>query len=589
MAITEQMVEQTYSDMKSTYGGVKQDYFGVVYLEKEFGIARAHAAVQVAFGNNDYGIDGFHIDLQRRNLYLFQFKFSASYQLFKDSFKRLTKDGMRRIFGNPTQDQQQNQMLLQLYAALHENKAAIDQVCIHFVFTGNPEDAERSQVLDKLREDLESQMHLLNEFFGRRVPMLFRFVSAATHKTAAVSRQTVTHVYPLRFTSTVERTGPNGEVMLIGFVPLADLHSIHKDMGQRFFERNIRSSLSEEEAPNRAIKKALRSIVLEAANSPTEFAFHHNGITLFAQKLEPDEGKFRIVEPRLLNGAQTVTTFGHFVDECRTDSRFDANIARLNEIAVLAKVITQADDKFVISVTINNNRQNPIMPWNLRANDEIQLAIQDKFRDDLGIYYERQENAFENLSNEELQELEISEYKAVQIKRLAQTFLASDGAVDKMSRLTEVFENDNYYEDVFNDARMGADARKILLCYKIQFRLRRCIQEIIDKGERKYAYMYRARNLLWALLCQGMMNDKLLEGYCDLYGKRLVIEADFTNCLAEISSTRVRPIIAEAIKVEPYDQKVLDESYDFLRTRAFYDRCMEIAYKRWKWVQKRLK
>jgi hypothetical protein len=583
------MVEQTYSDMKSTYGGVKQDYFGVVYLEKEFGIARAHAAVQVAFGNNDYGIDGFHIDLQRRNLYLFQFKFSASYQLFKDSFKRLTKDGMRRIFGNPTQDQQQNQMLLQLYAALHENKAAIDQVCIHFVFTGNPEDAERSQVLDKLREDLESQMHLLNEFFGRRVPMLFRFVSAATHKTAAVSRQTVTHVYPLRFTSTVERTGPNGEVMLIGFVPLADLHSIHKDMGQRFFERNIRSSLSEEEAPNRAIKKALRSIVLEAANSPTEFAFHHNGITLFAQKLEPDEGKFRIVEPRLLNGAQTVTTFGHFVDECRTDSRFDANIARLNEIAVLAKVITQADDKFVISVTINNNRQNPIMPWNLRANDEIQLAIQDKFRDDLGIYYERQENAFENLSNEELQELEISEYKAVQIKRLAQTFLASDGAVDKMSRLTEVFENDNYYEDVFNDARMGADARKILLCYKIQFRLRRCIQEIIDKGERKYAYMYRARNLLWALLCQGMMNDKLLEGYCDLYGKRLVIEADFTNCLAEISSTRVRPIIAEAIKVEPYDQKVLDESYDFLRTRAFYDRCMEIAYKRWKWVQKRLK
>ena len=32
-----------------------------------------------------------------------------------------------------------------------------------------------------------------------------------------------------------------------------------------------------------------------------------------------------------------------------------------------------------------------------------------------------------------------------------------------------------------------------------------------------------------------------------------------------------------------------EERYDFLRTKAIFDRCMEIAYKKWKWVQRRLK
>jgi hypothetical protein len=56
------------------------------------------------------------------------------------------------------------------------------------------------------------------------------------------------------------------------------------------------------------------------------------------------------------------------------------------------------------AVTINN-RQNPVKPWNLHANDMMQLELQDKFGDELGIYYQRPENVFANLSNEDLEEL----------------------------------------------------------------------------------------------------------------------------------------------------------------------------------------
>src|SRR5476649_629264 len=78
MAITDRAIDQAYSDLKGICGGVRNDYFGLLYLEHEFGVERDRAVAQVAFGGNDYGIDGFHFDGEKRNLYLFQFKCSDS-------------------------------------------------------------------------------------------------------------------------------------------------------------------------------------------------------------------------------------------------------------------------------------------------------------------------------------------------------------------------------------------------------------------------------------------------------------------------------------------------------------------------------
>ena len=77
--INDRVIDQAYSDLRSICGGVREDYFGLLYLEKEHGVPREKAVNQVAFGGNDYGLDGFHFDEQRRNLYLFQFKYSDSH------------------------------------------------------------------------------------------------------------------------------------------------------------------------------------------------------------------------------------------------------------------------------------------------------------------------------------------------------------------------------------------------------------------------------------------------------------------------------------------------------------------------------
>lgn len=623
MPITDKMIDQAYSDLKDTCFGVRNDYFGLCYLESEFDIPREKAINQVAFGGNDYGLDGFHFDLNRRNLYLLQFKNTTSAAQFKESFERLIDKGMERLFVSPNRDDAKNELLLRLWSGLIENRNAVDQVYFRFVFKGNVEEAERSQVLDKLREDLEDKKYHIDRFFGdrqvssplkksvssendgvpdsanaveisskplfhRAVRLIVEFRSTVGSVAPPTDTKT-THVFKVPMTDLISRPGAAGEQMLVGFVSLVELHAMHQQMSQRFFNRNIRFGLGGNKSVNRALAQAFKAVVFEGKEPPSAFPFHHNGITLFAEHVEHDGGYLNLTEPRLLNGAQTVTALGDFIKANADNPKLAERRPLLDELQVLCRVISSAKEEFVTAVTINNNRQNPVEPWNLRANEMIQLQLQDHFREGLGIYYERQENAFENLSFEEREEDGIKEAKAVALLPLAQTFLVSDGLIDRLSRMREVFEDDKLFRQVFHDGRLKADIRRIVLCYKIQFRLRKLLQGIADKGPTKYWYINRARSLLWALLCQSLLNDERCDEWAELYGCRMSIEADYTGELVKLATTRCRPLISAMVADPAYAEKVAAQNLSFLRSNAAYKRCMDTAYNKWKWVEKRLK
>jgi len=588
MAITDRDVDQAFSDLKKTCGGNRNDYFGLLYLEQEFGVERDKAIAQVAFGGNDYGVDGFHFDGERRNLYLFQFKFTDSHVPFKQSFSRLTEQGMEQIFGEGSREAQQDRLLRQIRSCLIENEAVIDRICIHLVFTGDPAEAERSQVLDMLREDLENKKYLIDQRLGRPVTLVIEFRSARTHQVSPTSHLRKTHTYSVQLDETVTRTGPGGEAMTIGFIRLMDLYAMYQDMDQRFFERNIRAALPEDKAVNRSIRKSLRRIVIEDKDDPRVFAFNHNGVTLFAEALSLGDPQAQITEPRILNGAQTVTTFAKFLAANGGIRLLSERRRALHSIHVMCRIITDASYEFVTTVTVNNNRQNPVNPWNLHTNDMIQLEIQDKFRDDLKIFYARQERAFENLTEEVLEEQGFLPNKAIELTKLARTFLASDGELDKLSRFRDVFEDDRIYNQVFGPSRLKADSREIVLCYKSQFRLGRLMGDIAERGANKYAYVQRARNLLWALLCQAILNDPELEEKAESFGRSLSIENQYTEWLSGLATTRCRFILSDLVEDAAYASKAAEGNFSFMRTNAAFKRSMEIAYQRWRWVEKRL-
>lgn len=589
MAITSQLIDQAYSDHHFVLGGVREDYFGLLYLEREHKVPHSRAVNQVAFGGNDYGIDGFHFDDERRNLYLFQFKYSNAHSQFKGSLQRLIDDGVDRIFCSPNKDDHKNQLLLQLRSCLVENRAIIDQVCFRFVFTGDPEEAEKSKVLEKLREDLENKKYLVDQFFpDRNVGFIVEFRSS-TGKVGITRQPRNTTSFNVPLTNHITTDGPGGERMHLGFVRLADLSRMHRELGSAFFDSNIRYGLGESEAVNRAISATLRQTVLDQTDHPDCFAFNHNGITLYAEDVETSDGHCRLKAPRLLNGAQTVTTVAGFLEKNKDNPKLSAGKSVFDSIRVLCKIITSADQRFVTRVTINNNRQNPVEPWNLHANDLIQLELQDKFVSDVGIYYERQENAFNQLTTEDLAEYGISEEsKALQMLKLTQTFLLTDGSISRISEMRRVFEDDKVYNQVFRQSRLKADSRQIVLCYKTQTRLGKLAREILQKGQNKYAFIHRSRYLLWALLCQGILNDKDLESLSERFGYSMAMPVDFSNLLSYLATARVRLLLAALMESADYRDKVAEGNLSFLRSDRAFEKCMDIAYKKWRWVHKKL-
>ncbi|MGV3638120.1 MAG: hypothetical protein ACO1NQ_10820, partial [Flavobacteriales bacterium] len=62
MRITEEQIKAAHKSLKNENGGAWQDYFGLLFLEEFHKVPREQALHQVAFGGEDYGIDGYHFD-----------------------------------------------------------------------------------------------------------------------------------------------------------------------------------------------------------------------------------------------------------------------------------------------------------------------------------------------------------------------------------------------------------------------------------------------------------------------------------------------------------------------------------------------
>jgi hypothetical protein len=499
--------------------------------------------------------------------------------------ERLAKDGFQRIFGNAMADPFKNELLNRLRGELSE-KPRIDRVFVHFVFMGDIEKVEGSKGLGYWREELEKRQHLVAAFLGKEdVELHVEFITHLRPPLPPPPKDEGSIAFN-QFTS-VETS--DGIKMCVGFVRLMDLFRLSQSLGVRFFSRNIRFGLKDEHnEPKRKIRDALSAIVIQKNANPDVFSFNHNGITMAAEKVTLDDSSARLLVPRLLNGAQTITSVAKFVDENSTKSDFKANATLLEEIRVLAKIIEyDPSSPFVTTVTICNNRQNPVEPWNLRANDEIQCNLHDKLREEAQVFYARQERAFESMGEDELLAMGVDLSRGIGIRPLAQTFAAIQGEIGRMSKLPDVFENQKQYEDTFRKTYLDADARKIVLTYKVYLAIRSPMDHVEQLAAAKWSTpIRRARNLIWALLIQGILNDPHLGDLLEEYGCNLSVPWEFRDYLRKLAGSKVRKILFSVLTHKDYADRVEKEKYDFLRSKETFQRCMDYAYKEYHWTKK---
>jgi hypothetical protein len=177
-------------------------------------------------------------------------------------------------------------------------------------------------------------------------------------------------------------------------------------------------------------------------------------------------------------------------------------------------------------VTINNNRQNSISYAALRANDKVQIELQQRFYD-RGIFYERQEGAFDAIEryNPQLleEEYENTRGKKANIIDLGRSIAAVAGNIAKHP--SDIFENESSYSKVFCEKHLKSITLLtflqnlhdvIFLVLKKDLDLK---QEENSKGPKPASLGYYAMCLLMRYMAKEKMYDKIREYGGSLFGK----------------------------------------------------------------------
>jgi len=446
--------------------------------------------------------------------------------------------------------------------------------------------AHRHDIADffnSLLEDLERATHVIQQFFSpRQIEIVVRLNDDASPPPR--------FRFPITWRGGLSTRLSSGETLEVGFVSPIEFADFYSKMGLRLLQKNIRAGLMGETAPNRSLRRAFLDIADGKAN-PEEFAFRHNGISVEVSDLiHSDNGTIELVEPRIINGAQTVVMLSRLLDATKGSALSSEQRKQLSRARVIGRVIYKCSESFVTEVTISNNKQNPVDPWNLRACDRYQIDLQQRFKEPpIGLHYDRLQNSYVAKGQEEWEEEGVKAGRVIEIRKLAMALAATQGEIDRMSRMPDVFEQETLYRNTFQAKYVeeGFDLRAVVLSYKIQYCLRPLMEEIWEKGK-LYEFVWRARNLVWALTIQGLLNDSNLRDHLENYGTDLRAGDDFRERLRKIARSRLVPVLRDAVKLPSYAEQLKHEKFSFLKTNAFYRSCMDIAGDKFNWSRKRL-
>ncbi|MDR4494793.1 MAG: AIPR family protein [Nitrospirales bacterium] len=452
---------------RTAHGSHLEHCFAPWYLHQQYHLSETRAIQQSSDGNYDFGIDAFHLHGGDRpdsptNLLLLQAKFTDSLVPITKGYKELerTLNQLPQVLdGAECELPLQNNVLVNLRAAL--NRLApkvraslhIDFVLLHI------SDQDSDIISHRSREARQS----LREAISQR--LADRICTTREVGPADLGPRVEVVVPPdhndLVVTSHGEFPAGDFTKMHTANGRLTDLVELYRTRRDHLFSKNVRhflhSKRNVEKGPAGKMRETLKSMCVEKSIVPERFALFHNGVTIYAQRVEVMDGALRIKEPFVLNGCQTIKNAFYFRNDPKLKDRIDKQI--WERVAVPIRVIEATDGVLIRSVTINNNRQNAMAVSAFRANDPIQLDLEERFRK-AAIFYERQEGAFQNLemaSPEILEDdYENSRGQCVNMVDLARCLAAAAGEIGFANHPADLFESDAAYERCFSRKRLNS-------------------------------------------------------------------------------------------------------------------------------------
>lgn len=547
--------------VRTHFGRTDEDSFTPWWLQQKFKLSDEEAGMLCSDGNFDFGLDGFHIKEyhDKTVLSLVQGKFTADINQIRKGVNDINRfiPNLSKIFKGLESDNFKENILIRRLRPRIEKIEISDNklleihayvICLSDLSFELLDDKVNTNKVE-LRKTFEKEIDNPNIVFSS---LKILGLDDLTEKGITIVRPA--RPFSIYFNGSDE-IDMGESVFLSGLGKLSDLVELYEQKGNQLFDKNVRLFLygkKNEKGPAGKIKETLD--LINTGKSPAEkFAFLHNGVTIYSTKIvhRKDERKIEVTNPSILNGCQTIKSASFFWQDAKSKGKL--NVETWKNIPISIRVVKTLDDVLWREVAEANNRQNSMTAAALRANDEIQIKLENGFKD-LKIFYERQESAFDNISRGDDRDNFEEKYanstkESISIESLAQTIVcSSDMALSYATRQNEIFESHKLYLKVFSNAYLE-NLPYLVFAHNVRRVMEYAINNAIPENSQKYADLkgYKYRDLFTRLILKVIWKNNrtdLIEEYCgEVINARGILAKNLKEELRRIIKSQDTPIL----------------------------------------------
>lgn len=521
--------------VRTNFGRSDEDNFTPWWLQQKFKLSDEEAAMFCSDGNFDFGLDGFHIreTSEKTVLSLIQAKFTEDINQIKKGVTDINRfiPNLSKIFkGHESDNLKENIVIKRIRPRIekieisHTKLLEIDAyvICLSNLgseFIENKSNTNRTELFKTFEKEIDNpNIALTLKIIG--------LDSLIENNTSDVWRPA--RPFEIHFNGSDE-IHMNESIFLSGLGKLSDLVELYERKGNQLFDKNVRLFLygkkNESKGPAGKIKETL-DLINSGKYSAEKFAFLHNGVTIYTTKINhrKEDKVIDITNPSILNGCQTIKSSFFFFQEANSKGKL--NPETWKNIPISIRIVATTNSDLWREVAEANNRQNSMKASALRANDEIQIKLENDFKD-MKIFYERQEEAFENISRSDYDQIEElfpnSVREPISIESIAQTIVcASDLNLSYASRQNEIFESHKLYLKVFSSKHL-LNLKFLVFAHNVRRVIDLAINKAIPENTKKYAGFKgnKYRDLFTRLFLKIILKNKWF-GMIDEYSVEVI-------------------------------------------------------------------
>lgn len=445
-----------------------------LYLKVKFGILEfLEREEYITDGSNDGGIDAFFIDEVNRTIWFVQSKFRTTERNFEQkgiAVDELLAMDVDRIADGETSDESGNEYNSKIQRMIGRIQSIEDigRYKYEVVILANV----RKYKASSIRKIIGGFPHTVFDFDKCYEELVFPVVSGTYYdaEDLFININLAEKEYSRSRISYPVETDLTGCEITILFVPTLEIAKILYKYKNSILKYNPRSYLALR--TNVVNKEIAKSITEKSTN---EFSLFNNGITMLSDETNLQEnvgrksrGQLYVRNPQIINGGQTAYTLSSIYEQNLRDGEDSEGIFETKEVMLKVITFTDIEDTsseqvlaLIQAISKATNQQTPIKEADRRANDKIQIELQQSIFQQFGYFYERKKGEF----YDGLQNHYIDKTKVIDRVAFMRTSFAMQGFPARAVISERALFNEERFKSILDGVENSLDMFFSYMCY----------------------------------------------------------------------------------------------------------------------------